>query len=58
MKLAALYFVLLVLAVLLGFSYARYRRDIRLARERVERGSGIVQTPCGSIEYASVGGGC
>ncbi len=37
--------------------YLRYRRDIRQARERVAAGSRMIETPCGSIEYAEVGDG-
>jgi 2-hydroxy-6-oxonona-2,4-dienedioate hydrolase len=42
-----------------GFAmiFARYRRDIREARRRVSTGSEIAQTPCGPIEYATVGDG-
>ena len=34
-----------------------YRRDIDAARERTAHGSQIAQTPCGPIEYASLGSG-
>ena len=34
-----------------------YERDLRDARERVNRGSEIAQTRCGPIEYAVVGSG-
>ncbi len=34
-----------------------YRRDIHRARKRVSVGSRIVDTPCGPIEYGSVGNG-
>lgn len=34
-----------------------YERDIRTARERAKNGSAIAQTPCGPIEYASLGSG-
>jgi pimeloyl-ACP methyl ester carboxylesterase len=40
-----------------GFTVIAYRRDIGLARERVSTGSHVAQTPCGQIEYASVGNG-
>ena len=36
---------------------ARYRRDIRLARERSSTGSRIAETPSGPIEYAMAGDG-
>ena len=34
-----------------------YRRDIHRARQRISAGSRIVETPCGPIEYGSVGDG-
>src|SRR5918911_4155548 len=34
-----------------------YQRDINAARERAANGSQIAQTPCGPIEYASLGSG-
>jgi pimeloyl-ACP methyl ester carboxylesterase len=38
--------------------YARYQRDIRAARQRVqESGSRVIQTDCGPIEYATHGEG-
>jgi pimeloyl-ACP methyl ester carboxylesterase len=38
--------------------YARYRRDIRAARERVQNlGSQVIETECGPIEYATFGEG-
>ena len=36
--------------------YLCYRRDLRLARERVAAGRRIVRTTCGPIEYGEVGG--
>src|SRR5438105_3111782 len=42
----------LVAAVLILIAY---ERDIRAARERVATGSQIAQTPCGPIEYTSLG---
>jgi hypothetical protein len=37
---------------------ARYRREMRAARERVDRlGSEVIQTDCGPIEYAQIGEG-
>jgi pimeloyl-ACP methyl ester carboxylesterase len=51
--------VLIAGAVLLGaFTVARYRRDMRAARERViSGGSQVVETDCGPIEYATRGEG-
>jgi pimeloyl-ACP methyl ester carboxylesterase len=40
-----------------GFIFVSYERDIGPARERVATGSHIVFTPCGLIEYATVGDG-
>jgi pimeloyl-ACP methyl ester carboxylesterase len=38
--------------------YARFRRDIRAARERVRSlGSQVIETECGPIEYATLGEG-
>src|SRR3954469_14113579 len=37
--------------------FVDYRRDISLARERVATGSLVTQTPCGPIEYATLGQG-
>ncbi|MBI3597520.1 MAG: alpha/beta hydrolase [Nitrospirae bacterium] len=47
----------LLIAGLGGRIYYRYQRDIRRSRERVSTGSQIVNTPCGSIEYAVTGEG-
>ena len=45
-------------AVLAVLVYARFRRDIRAARERVQNlGSQVIETDCGPIEYATFGGG-
>lgn len=39
--------------------YARYRREIRAARDRLDHlGSHLVETNCGPIEYAERGAGC
>jgi pimeloyl-ACP methyl ester carboxylesterase len=46
----------LIIAVF-GFTFIAYRRDVGPARERVATGSHMAQTPCGPIEYASVGDG-
>ena len=44
--------------ILAVFIYARYRHDIRAARERVQNlGSRVVETACGPIEYATFGEG-
>src|SRR5438067_8983262 len=40
-----------------AFAYARYRRDLRRAHQRVSTGSEVVQTACGPIEYAVAGDG-
>jgi Predicted hydrolases or acyltransferases (alpha/beta hydrolase superfamily) len=40
-----------------GIVYAHYRRDIQQAQERLDHGSQIQPTPCGSIEYAVRGEG-
>jgi len=49
----------IVLVILAVFIYARYRRDIRAARKRVQNlGSQVVETDCGPIEYAAFGEGC
>ena len=48
----------IVLVILAVFIYARYRRDIRAARKRVQNlGSQVVETACGPIEYATFGEG-
>ncbi len=50
-----------VLLVLVGVavvaSYVAYARTIASARERLAAGSTVVETPCGAIEYASIGNG-
>ena len=40
-----------------ALTYASYRHDVAEQRSRVARGSELVQTPCGPIEYASSGEG-
>ena len=51
----ALAIAIVVVAVLV---YARFRRDIRAARERVQDlGSQVIETDCGPIEYATIGEG-
>lgn len=45
----------LVLAILV---YARYRRDMRAAREHIQNlGSQVIETDCGPIEYVTYGEG-
>lgn len=44
-------------AGLFALLYSAYRRDLRRARERISRGSAVVETPCGPIEYAAAGEG-
>jgi pimeloyl-ACP methyl ester carboxylesterase len=47
-----------VVMTLVALIYARFRRDIRAARERVQSlGSQVIETDCGSVEYATLGGG-
>ena len=47
-----------VAVVLVILVYARYRRDIGAARERVQdMGSQVIETDCGPIEYATYGEG-
>jgi pimeloyl-ACP methyl ester carboxylesterase len=47
----------LAAAGLSGLVAARYRRDIRRARERIATGSRIAETSAGPIEYAEAGQG-
>jgi len=48
----------IAVVVLVALIYARYRRDIRAARERVQNlGSRVIETDCGPIEYAAFGEG-
>jgi len=54
---AVVMFVGFLAVILSALNYAKYRGDIRQARERISVGSQIVQTPCGTIEYAIVGDG-
>ena len=38
--------------------YSRFRRDIRVAQERLQSsGSQVIDTACGQIEYATFGEG-
>jgi pimeloyl-ACP methyl ester carboxylesterase len=48
---------LAIAVVAVAATYLVYRRDIDRSFERISSGSQIVQTPCGPIEYASVGDG-
>jgi 2-hydroxy-6-oxonona-2,4-dienedioate hydrolase len=50
-------FVSLLGAGLSALICFKYRRDIHRARKRISAGSRIVDTPCGPIEYGSVGDG-
>ena len=46
------------IVVLVALIYVRSRRDINVARERVQNlGSQVVETNCGPIEYATLGEG-
>jgi 2-hydroxy-6-oxonona-2,4-dienedioate hydrolase len=40
-----------------AWTYLRYRRDLRAARERVRAGGRVVETACGTIEYGESGDG-
>ncbi|MBZ5514980.1 MAG: alpha/beta hydrolase [Acidobacteriia bacterium] len=46
-----------LLVVFVALTYSGYRRDLGAARVRVSSGSQVVNTACGSIEYADVGQG-
>lgn len=55
-----IYVLMIVLAlVTLGFSllYARFRRDMKLARRRLQVGGQLVSTRMGPVEYAEIGSG-
>lgn len=46
------------IVVVVGLVYARYRRDIHAAKERLQSGdSQVIETNCGPIEYATFGDG-
>lgn len=45
----------LVLMALVALTYYVYLTEMDAARARVSSGSQVVNTPCGSIEYADVG---
>src|SRR5262245_45830880 len=49
--------VLALAAASSAMSYGTYRRDLAVARARLADASELVATPCGPIEYASVGAG-
>ena len=38
-------------------TYSRYRRDLSNARDRLARGSHLIETSCGAIEYSEEGKG-
>lgn len=44
-------------AAAVGWVYIQYRRELSAAKVRISRGSELVRTPCGLIEYAAVGEG-
>lgn len=46
-----------IIAVILIATYPNYRSDIDAARERVMSGSQVIETKCGTIEYATMGEG-
>ncbi len=46
-----------IIAGLSALTYNNYQQDISRARERVSRGSQIVETLCGPIEYVTAGDG-
>src|SRR5262249_50946821 len=50
-------FISVLGAGLSALVFFKYRRDIHRARERISAGSRIVETPCGPMEYGSVGDG-
>jgi pimeloyl-ACP methyl ester carboxylesterase len=55
LAMGALAITIAVVAVLV---YARFRRDIRAAQERLQSsGSQVIETGCGPIEYATLGEG-
>lgn len=56
MRIVLLVLALLVVAVAVAIERS-YVRDIDTARRRVASGGQIARTPCGSIEYATVGDG-
>ncbi len=49
--------VILLIAGSIGMVYRNYQDDMRQAHERVSTGNQIVQTSCGTIEYAMAGDG-
>ncbi|MFZ3166970.1 MAG: hypothetical protein WA130_05090 [Candidatus Methanoperedens sp.] len=48
---------LIVVGVITTQTYLSYQHDIRAARERVMTGSQVIETACGTIEYATMGEG-
>ena len=53
----ALVTVVLIVVAVIVLAYVAYRRDIDRAFARISTGSELVQTPCGPIEYVTVGAG-
>jgi pimeloyl-ACP methyl ester carboxylesterase len=50
--------LVIAIAMVAVLVYARFRRDMRSAQERLQRGgSQVVETDCGPIEYATFGEG-
>jgi pimeloyl-ACP methyl ester carboxylesterase len=49
----------LAVVIVAALVYARFRRDIQVARRRLQSGSSqVIETDCGPIEYATLGEGC
>jgi 2-hydroxy-6-oxonona-2,4-dienedioate hydrolase len=46
-----------LIAGLSALTYSHYQKDISRVRERISRGSQMVETPCGPIEFAASGDG-
>jgi 2-hydroxy-6-oxonona-2,4-dienedioate hydrolase len=50
--------LVIAIVVVAVLAYARYRRDMRAAQERLQSGgSKVIETDCGPIEYATFGEG-
>jgi 2-hydroxy-6-oxonona-2,4-dienedioate hydrolase len=50
--------ILVIVGVACGaYVYSQFARDLAIARSRSQIGSQIAQTPCGTIEYQSIGRG-
>jgi pimeloyl-ACP methyl ester carboxylesterase len=54
---AAALVVVVAAVVVAAVTWTSYRRDLAAAKEEIARGSRLVETPCGLIEYASSGDG-